>query len=85
MAPGGDAVVGNGVGLYGRGSVPGDASEDDEDLGWGWPRITLTRAEVPDALVPGLYDAHHWVDGRLALALAREGKPLLRSAYGRRA
>ena len=64
----------------------GDASEDnDEDLGWGWPRITLTRTEVPDALVEGLYDEHHRVDSRLALALARAGKPLLRPAYVRHA
>lgn len=65
-------------------TLPGDTAEpyeagpQGEPDSWGWPVITLSRAEVPAALVAGLYDEDHWVDAGRAVEWAREGRPLLR-------
>jgi hypothetical protein len=61
----------------GTGSVEGDIDDDAEPESWGWPTITLSRAEVPATFVAGLYGEDLWVDTRLAVAWAREGRPLL--------
>lgn len=59
-----------------------ESAESDDDIpGWGWPTVTLTRAEVPAALDESLYDDQNWVDGERALAFARAGRPLLRADY----
>lgn len=55
-------------------SHPTDDSDPDD---WPQPTVTLSRAEVPTALVEGLYDESRWVDSELALSWARSGRPLL--------
>ncbi|GAB3831525.1 hypothetical protein ACFPIJ_29775 [Dactylosporangium cerinum] len=61
-------------------TLPGavEATGDTEAFdGWGWTAITLSRAEVPATFVTGLYGDDHWVDVRLAVEWAREGRPLM--------
>ncbi len=59
-------------------SAPAGTPSEGEPEGWGWTAITLGRAEVPATLADGLYDERNWVDDRLAVTWAREGRPLLR-------
>jgi hypothetical protein len=67
-----------------RASLPDNRRPDGDTDPQGWvePTITLSRAEVPTALIEGLYDEHNQVNSELALSWARAGRPLLRPATG---
>jgi hypothetical protein len=56
----------------------GRPEPDDDPDEWPLPTVTLNRAEVPTALVDGLYDENNRVDPERALNWARAGRPLLR-------